>query len=219
MASAYFAQNGTRVSFLVLLLALACFTAVHGAYKCNNSKFRKDCGEFKAASLESHPCLWTGYVGITEKQCQDKGCCWDPKDGVAWCFVKNGGYEYCSPTVARVDCGEFMLPVTYEVCNGCVGYFGITKAECLRRGCCYDETPNTAWCFFPNSNIDPKTCPYDDRTDCGKTPWKLAWSLLVSLLPSGYVGIKQDECEGRGCCWSPKEGDKWCFLTKKKAST
>ena len=35
----------------------------------------------------------------------------------------------------------------------------------------------------------------------------------------GYMGIKQPECESKGCCWSPLEnGSKapWCFFPAKK---
>ena len=35
----------------------------------------------------------------------------------------------------------------------------------------------------------------------------------------GYYGIKQPECEGKGCCWRPLEnGSKapWCFFPAKK---
>ena len=35
----------------------------------------------------------------------------------------------------------------------------------------------------------------------------------------GYMGIKQPECEGKGCCWRPlEEGSSgpWCFFPAKK---
>ena len=37
----------------------------------------------------------------------------------------------------------------------------------------------------------------------------------------GYMGIKQPECEGKGCCWRPLEnGSKapWCFFPAKKGT-
>jgi alpha-amylase len=27
----------------------------------------------------------------------------------------------------------------------------------------------------------------------------------------GFTGVTQVECEGKGCCWSPKDGEPWCF--------
>ena len=38
----------------------------------------------------------------------------------------------------------------------------------------------------------------------------------------GYYGIKQPECESKGCCWSPLEnGSKapWCFFPAKKGKS
>ena len=50
------------------------------------------------------------------------------------------------------------------------------------------------------------------RTDCGTLEDKPVFhqpferrvltSLFVSC--SGYLGITQDQCEGKGCCWSPE---------------
>ena len=55
-------------------------------------------------------------------------------------------------------------------------------------------------CKF-NLNLDKCDIEPDARKECG------------------YMGIKQPECESKGCCWSPLEnGSKapWCFFPAKK---
>ena len=55
-------------------------------------------------------------------------------------------------------------------------------------------------CKF-NLNLDQCDIEPDARKECG------------------YMGIKQPECESKGCCWSPLEnGSKapWCFFPAKK---
>ena len=52
-----------------------------------------------------------------------------------------------------------------------------------------------------NLNLDQCDIEPDARKECG------------------YMGIKQPECESKGCCWSPLEnGSKapWCFFPAKK---
>eukprot|EP00775_Hariotina_reticulata_P012670 gene12670-12797_t len=36
----------------------------------------------------------------------------------------------------------------------------------------------------------------------------------MHLTLAGYLGIQQDECESRSCCWEPAPGSDqpWCFL-------
>ena len=69
------------------------------------------------------------------------------------------------------------------------------------------------WCFFPNTNTDPDTCP-SRRVECGKRAAKERRLSNRPLLPAGFVGIDQDGCESRGCCWYPLEpgsAEPWCF--------
>eukprot|EP00731_Ephydatia_muelleri_P032176 Em0023g683a len=72
---------------LALWISLALISLVSGQV-CNPYTNRVDCG----------------YVGITEGQCQSKGCCWYPTDNVPWCFFKSGGQPSCKPDALRNDC-------------------------------------------------------------------------------------------------------------------
>lgn len=42
---------------------------------CDNNGNRQDCG----------------FVGITEQDCINRACCWNPKDNSPWCFHSNSG--------------------------------------------------------------------------------------------------------------------------------
>ena len=69
------------------------------------------------------------------------------------------------------------------------------------------------WCFFPNTNTDPDTCPYR-RVECGKRAETQRRHSNRPFLSAGFLGIDQDECESRGCCWYPLEqgsAEPWCF--------
>lgn len=44
----------------------------------------------------------------------------------------------------------------------------MTEKQCRDHGCCWDPTDDGPWCFFPNSNTDPKRCPSDERLECGE---------------------------------------------------
>ncbi|CAH3038143.1 unnamed protein product, partial [Porites evermanni] len=73
------------------------------------------------------------------------------------------------------------------------GWFGINKAECNKRGCCWDDkTKKAQFCFYPKSH---KCYGIKNREDCG------------------YIGIHRDECEKYyGCCFDHTvQGVPWCF--------
>lgn len=82
-------------SLAALVVALAAGIA-HGGATCRAAAPRSDCG----------------YVGITQQQCQSKGCCWDPvggsDDGTPWCFHPSAevrGYKvtHAAKTGAAVE--------------------------------------------------------------------------------------------------------------------
>lgn len=91
----------------IALVAIASFAVVHGEYTCNPEGLRLDCGEIRHVTLIVYFASCTGYHGITEQDCVDRGCCWKPVTGsrAPWCFRKNSGYKYCSAATDRIDCG------------------------------------------------------------------------------------------------------------------
>jgi hypothetical protein len=36
----------------------------------------------------------------------------------------------------------------------------------------------------------------------------------VERIDCGYMGVNQFQCEGAGCCWSPRPNSPWCFMKK-----
>ena len=136
------------------------------------------------STLTHETCLpfATGYLGINEQECEEKGCCWSPADvrvtttilcidsrqsfafsltsfqNQPWCFYKNrpSPNGTCHIDAARTDCGN----------NICF--------EVLNRG-----------------NLEPQTHTHTHTNTHTHT--------------LGYVGIDQAECETIGCCWSPKD--------------
>jgi hypothetical protein len=69
------------------------------------------------------------------------------------------------PSLADSD-GICLINAGREDC----GYGGISTQECLDRGCCYTESPNSPWCYpMTYTNIEDYVCPTDvaDRIDCG----------------------------------------------------
>eukprot|EP00210_Caulerpa_lentillifera_P006491 g6201.t1 len=115
-------RQGTCVSFLVLFVALICLSAVRAQFTCDTSRYLHD----------------AGYTGITQEICEEEGYCWDESvpEGKPWCFIPNGGYQYCYDYAPRSDCG----------------FYGIDSYTCIERGCCYAPYGDGPWCFFPNAN-------------------------------------------------------------------
>lgn len=70
----------------------------------------------------------------------------------------------------------------------------------MDKGCCWDPyefSGSGPWCYYKNC-MDPSSdvCRAGElRIDCGN------------------YKIQQDECEERGCCWSPvANSPPWCFF-------
>lgn len=51
-----------------------------------------------------------GYVGITQSQCQSKGCCWasSTTNGIPWCFYQQGASTSCYGYQVRVLSSHFL---------------------------------------------------------------------------------------------------------------
>eukprot|EP00210_Caulerpa_lentillifera_P006505 g6213.t1 len=122
MSAVNFCRQGTCISFLVLLVALICLSAVRAQFTCDTSRYLND----------------AGFGTVTEYECTSRGFCWDPSvpTGKPWCFVPNGGYNSCSGDSQRNDCG----------------FYGINQQFCEGRGCCWVEYGDGPWCFFQNVN-------------------------------------------------------------------
>ena len=124
-----------------------------------------------------------GKEGITETQCEAKGCCWKPsnKNGVPWCFYKTKTLsEQCTmENKLKIDCG----------------FSGVSEEKCEERGCCWQPVKDNGvpWCFFTLG--DQCRIENKDKLDCG------------------YVGINRSECESKHCCWreSSKKNVPWCY--------
>eukprot|EP01062_Namystynia_karyoxenos_P021368 TRINITY_DN1812_c0_g2_i1.p1 TRINITY_DN1812_c0_g2~~TRINITY_DN1812_c0_g2_i1.p1 ORF type:complete len:746 (+),score=218.97 TRINITY_DN1812_c0_g2_i1:77-2239(+) len=89
--------------------------------------------------------------------------------------------------------------------RGECGYSGIGQADCVDRGCCWDEVS-------PNPGGDP-FCFH--RLGCAAgSEHKTA---------CGFVGIDQGGCFDMGCCWEPVWPNPgaipWCFHTGTAAPT
>uniref|UniRef100_A0A452I0N6 P-type domain-containing protein n=1 Tax=Gopherus agassizii TaxID=38772 RepID=A0A452I0N6_9SAUR len=67
-----------------------------------------------------------GYAGISDKECETKGCCFDDKyPNVPWCFYPHLKTGECAMNVKeQMNCG----------------YAGISVKECK----------NVPWCFSPH---------------------------------------------------------------------
>ena len=87
-----------------------------------------------------------GYYGIHQNECEKLGCCWkeDSNPSIPWCFYGQDD----TPTVFTTD--GLSCALEREKREEC-GYYGINKAECEKRGCCWivDEDDSVVpWCFM-----------------------------------------------------------------------
>ena len=78
-------------------------------------------------------------IGASETQCVAKGCCWDPKSPKAWCYHKG------DPAL-NVTNPETACPNHHNTWSDC-GKGGISEADCLKKGCCWDPKSPRAWCY------------------------------------------------------------------------
>ncbi|TFK05627.1 neurexin-1 [Platysternon megacephalum] len=166
---------------LVIVLVLECRILVEGGEIPST-------GECAMNVKERQNC---GYAGISVKECETKGCCFDAKyPDVPWCFyphLKKGTGECAMNVKERQNCG----------------YAGISVKECETKGCCFDaKYPDVPWCFHPQLENAPCRCNVDPKTrrNCGPP------------------GITAEQCENGGCCFSSEvPGVPWCFapLAKK----
>ena len=115
----------------LLIVCLACPTKrTNTDLSCQvNNPHKKDCG----------------YYGISQNECEKKGCCWKEEcdQNIPWCFY---GQEDSETFIT--ENGNFCL-IDRELREEC-GYYGIDKKECEERGCCWkvdEENSAVPWCF------------------------------------------------------------------------
>ena len=73
------------------------------------------------------------------------------------------------------------------------------------------------WCFYGPSAPGGQCIPFSARRDCGELLQAIAMflvGLIPHLPPLGYVGINQQSCENKGCCWYATDGEPWCFYKR-----
>lgn len=95
--------------------------------------------ECSASAQDGQDC---GFQGITQDECEAKGCCYDDTNW-QWCWGSGGGGQEweCRPDAAEGDGGN-------------CGFQGITQDACEAEGCCYDESNPNNWCF-PKTLVGP----------------------------------------------------------------
>ena len=103
-----------------------------------------------------------GYGGITQKQCEQKNCCWheSSRQGTPWYFY---GIDDV-PTYYTLKTSK-SCALDRNLRKEC-GYKGIQKAECESRDCCYkidDYESIVPWCF--KGYYDTKTVTIQEKLE------------------------------------------------------
>ena len=120
---------------LILILAIAyCFSIP--TYR---TKDDLSCAQYEELKKDC------GYIGINQKTCEERGCCWkessNPK--TPWCF------EGINDVPTFTTNTKKMCHLDRDLRKEC-GYKGIDKEECESRDCCWqiDEYESTVpWCY------------------------------------------------------------------------
>jgi len=146
-----------------------------------------------------------GWVGISEKMCLARGCCFKDmgqNSEAPWCFqktlavtaaAKRPSWPQCNvPSPERVQCG----------------FAGILKEQCNQRGCCFaaDKAPGIPACFRAWSHVTGKETVLAET--CG------IWE--TGRTACGSRGIRMPNCLARGCCFRPAAtpGVPFCYLSR-----
>jgi len=169
-----------------------------------------------------------GYMGITQSGCESAGCCWGPTDvsGAPWCFYTASGGKTtdCQGQGSGSDNNDKSCEVSESSRQDC-GYIGITKDQCVNKGCCWAEssTAGVPWCFNAKvgptppppttTEVPPATTVVPPTPTETNPPEKVCPAVETSRKECGFLGITRKECIEGGCCWeeSETEGIPWCF--------
>ena len=101
-----------------------------------------------------------GFYDITKEQCEAKDCCFaqPSQNGIPWCFY---GVDDV-PTYYTLSSSK-SCALDRDLRQEC-GYYGIQKAECESRDCCFkmdDYESIIPWCF--HGYYDTKEVVLEDR--------------------------------------------------------
>lgn len=102
-------------------------------------------------AMVSHNC---GHLGITQDECEQKGCCWDPDHQLHrnWCYHSRS-QKMCEQRCPdeyfdrqqRVECTPFLLLERFTHHDPAV-----RGDACMAMGCCWQELEHNSrepWCF------------------------------------------------------------------------
>ena len=68
------------------------------------------------------PCLYfcshQGFLGITEQQCEAKGCCWYPLGHIPWCFYPTASFPTYKVTGVKNTALGVQVSVLWEAGRG-----------------------------------------------------------------------------------------------------
>ena len=101
-----------------------------------------------------------GRPGITQEECENKGCCYAPSSiqNVPWCYKGIDDVPTYLTLYSSKSCA-----LDRNLREEC-GYKGIEKAECESRDCCYkidDYESKVPWCF--KGVQDSKTVTIEEK--------------------------------------------------------
>ena len=137
-----------RFLFLTLIVSSILSTTV------KRTKDDLSCGQYELLRKDC------GWAGITQEECENKGCCYAQSSiqNVPWCY--NGIDDV--PTYLTLDSSK-SCALDRDLREEC-GYKGIEKAECESRDCCYkidDYESIVPWCF--KGVKDTKTVTIEEK--------------------------------------------------------
>ena len=117
--------------------------------------------------------LCTGYVGIQQQECAERGCCWhpvqDPSHGTPWCFHPNGGNNSYEVTSIEHTGGTAITPDLF-----------VPKSEVLLFQC------SQALCMLSAATYLSKLC----RVNHLEMQHALRTEVLDTCLPSDEILIQ-----------------------------
>ena len=92
------------------------------------------CPLFRVPLIERFHCTWfysyAGFIGISEQQCEAKGCCWYPLGHEPWCFYPTASFPVYKVTGVNNSALGVRVSVMWE---GGEGRGGKGKWEARKR--------------------------------------------------------------------------------------
>jgi len=145
--------------------------------------------ECSASAQDGQDC---GFIGITQAECEAKGCCYSDTNW-QWCWSPGAVASEdllweCRPEAAAGDGGD-------------CGFQGVTKADCEAEGCCYDESNPHNWCF-PKTLVGPAEGPSSGG------PSLFCFAVACGDEENAVLDLQQSQSAGIFACeeWKKVEG-------------